>query len=269
MREDHLAKRRPAREHTYMETLFQSEKRHIPPPRAALCKQSVTIRQRCRRLTLAVAGTVLAVTPMACGHQEPQTRAATPVSHARPDPTALSGSGTFTSPDPASKAITYNPALAPVDASILTSVTPGGYGYSRTVATLVVAGLLPNRSYAVHAHTNACGPTGEDAGLHYQNRIDPAAKPPAPSTNPQYANPRNEIWLDIRTDAAGQGTSQTTVPFGFTDRKPGSIVLHEATTTTTAPNQAGQAGARIACVTLSPSATEPPAATAPQGPATG
>ncbi|PZS19209.1 MAG: hypothetical protein DLM60_10655 [Pseudonocardiales bacterium] len=61
------------------------------------------------------------------------------------------------------------------------------------MATLVVAGLLPNRSYAAHAHTNACGPTGEDPGPHYQNRTDPTARTPAPSTNPPYANPRNEI----------------------------------------------------------------------------
>jgi Cu-Zn family superoxide dismutase len=178
---------------------------------------------------------------------------------------ALSGSGIFTSPGPASTTITYNPSLAPVDAAILTSVIPGGQDYSRTVATVVVAGLLPNRSYAVHAHTHACGPTGEDAGPHYQNRLDPAATPHTPSTNPQYANPRNEIWLDIHTNGTGQGTSQTTVPFGFTDRRPGSIVLHEAMTTATTPGHAGQAGARIACVTLSPSVTEPRGSAAPQG----
>jgi Cu-Zn family superoxide dismutase len=189
---------------------------------------------------------------MACGHQQPQTPAQTPASHARPDPTALSGSGTFTAPDPASKAITYNPSLAPPDAAVLASVTPAGYN-PRTVSTLVVAGLLPNRSYAAHAHTNACGRTGEDAGPHYQNHVDPAARPQAASTNPQYVNPRNEIWLDIRTDAAGEGTSQTSVPFGFTDRRPGSIVLHEATATPTAPGQAGETGAPIACVTLVPS----------------
>ena len=220
---------------------------------AALGKRSVTGRQMGRRLTLAVAATVLAFTPMACGHQQSQTPAAKPASHARPDPTALSGSGTFTAPDPASKAITYNPSLAPADSAVLASVTPSGYGYSRTVATLVVAGLQPNRSYAAHAHTNACGRTGEDAGPYYQNRIDPAASSQAASTNSRYANPRNEIWLDIRTDATGQGTSQTAVPFGFTDRRPGSIVLHEATATPTAPGQAGATGAPIACVTLVPS----------------
>lgn len=100
-------------------------------------------------------------------------------------------------------------------------------------------------------HTSPCGPTGEDAGPHYQNRIDPAATPQVPSTNPEYANPRNEIWLGVRTNAAGTGSSGTIVPSVFTGRIPGSIVVHEAMTTETAPGQAGQAGTRIACLTLS------------------
>ncbi|MGH3824586.1 MAG: hypothetical protein ACRDRA_17400 [Pseudonocardiaceae bacterium] len=120
-----------------------------------------------------------------------------------------------------------------------------------TAAELVISGLLPNRGYAVHAHTNACGATGAAAGPHYQNQIDPAATPQAPSTNADYANPRNEIWLDVRTDATGSGTSHTTVPFIFTDRTPGSIVVHDAMVTATHPGHAGQAGARLACLTLS------------------
>jgi Cu-Zn family superoxide dismutase len=193
----------------------------------------------------------MALAPIACAHQGPQTPAATPASHELLNPPALSGSGVLSPPNPAAKAVTYNPALAPVDAAILANLTPAGSDHSSTVATLVVAGLLPNRGYAVHAHTNACGATGEDAGPHYQNRIDPAATPQTPSTNPEYANPRNEIWLDTHTNANGSGTSTTTVPFTFTDRTPGSIVVHEAMTTATAPGQAGEAGARIACLTLS------------------
>lgn len=194
----------------------------------------------------------MALTPVACGHQGPTAPAARPASHApRPNPVAWSGSGTLTTPNPAEQAITYNPALAPVDAAFLASLRPSGYPYRDTVVTFVVAGLLPNRGYAVHVHTKPCGATGEDAGPHYQNRIDPAATPQAPSSNPKYANPHNEIWLDIRTDAAGQGTSHATVPFTFTDRTPGSIVVHEAMTTSTARGQAGQAGTRIACLTLS------------------
>ena len=55
----------------------------------------------------------------------------------------------------------------------------------------------------------------------------------------------------MHTDAAEAGTSRTTVPFTFTDRAPGSIVVHEAMTTETAPGQAGTAGFRLACLTLS------------------
>jgi Cu-Zn family superoxide dismutase len=128
-------------------------------------------------------------------------------------------------------------------------MTPSGH---TTTAELTVSGMLPNRGYAVHAHTNVCGDTGAAAGPHYQNRIDPAATPQKPSSDPEFANPRNEVWLDVRTDATGSGTARTTVPFVFTDRGPGSIVVHEAMETATAPGKAGQAGARIACVTLAP-----------------
>jgi Cu-Zn family superoxide dismutase len=191
-------------------------------------------------------------TPMACADQESKTPAATSAGQERSKPPVLAGSDTLVEPTREAEAVTYNPALAPAGAAILAAVTPAGYGSPRTVATLSVAGLLPNRGYAVHAHTNACGTTGEDTGPHYQNRIDPAATPQAPSTNPEYANPHNEIWLDLRTDADGSASIRTTVPFSFTDRTPGSIVVHEAETTATAPGQAGHAGARIACLTLTP-----------------
>lgn len=239
-----------------MGPIFSSEKCHTASSKVRLCEQSVTVRRRiCRGLNLAVVGTVIAFTSMACADQEPKTPPAapaeTPAGQERLKPPVLSGSDTLAEPNPTAEAVTYNPALAPASAGILTSLMPGGYGAPRTVATLSVAGLLPNRGYAVHAHTKACGTTGEDAGPRYQNRIDPAATPQAPSTNPDYANPRNEIWLDIRTDADGSASSGTTVPFSFTDRTPGSIVVHEAKDTATALGQAGKAGAQIACLTLS------------------
>ncbi|MGH3935728.1 MAG: hypothetical protein ACRDS1_12265, partial [Pseudonocardiaceae bacterium] len=150
----------------------------------------------CRWRSFAVIATVMVLTPMACARQEPNTAAATSTGQESPNPTVLSGSDTLVEPAPGAEAVTYNPALAPVGAAILTSVQSAGYDHSQAVATVSVAGLPPNRGYAVHAHTQACGSTGEDAGPHYQNRIDPAATPESPSTNPEYANPRNEIWLD-------------------------------------------------------------------------
>src|SRR5262249_13063216 len=78
----------------------------------------------------------------------------------------------------------------------------------------------------------------------------PAAKPFVPSSNPEYANPTNEIWLDVRTDATGSGTSHTTVPFTFTDRGPGSIVVHDQQQTTPGTGQANETNDRGACLTL-------------------
>jgi superoxide dismutase, Cu-Zn family len=125
-------------------------------------------------------------------------------------------------------------------------------GDGRTTVSLDVSGMLPNRGYAAHVHAKPCGATGADAGPHYQNRVDPAATPEKPSSDPAYSNPRNEVWLDLRTDANGAGSSEVDVPFTFTDRRPGSVVIHEAEITATAPGQAGMAGGRLACLTIPP-----------------
>ncbi|MEJ2889427.1 superoxide dismutase [Actinomycetospora aeridis] len=143
-------------------------------------------------------------------------------------------------------AVTYDPAAAPVGARVAVHVTPHR---GATTATFRVEGMVPDRGYAVHAHVRPCGPTGADAGPHHQDRIDPAATPQKPSADPAYANPRNEIWLDLRTDATGAGTATTTVPFAFTDRAPESVVIHEKEMTATAHGQAGTAGGRLACLT--------------------
>jgi Cu-Zn family superoxide dismutase len=194
---------------------------------------------------------VAAVMPAACAYKGLSMAAQTAVT--------LHGEGTLAEPNPNANltADTYNSALAPAGARLKVAMTPSN---ETTNAELTVSGLLPNRGYAVHAHTNACGGAPSAGGPHYQNRIDPAATPQAPSTNPEYANPSNEIWLDVRTDAAGSGTSRTTVPFVFTDRGPGSIMVHEAMQTATGPGQAGTAGDRIACLTLTavqPQGTDP------------
>lgn len=197
---------------------------------------------------LLVVGTVMAVAPIAWAYQgiSMPTR---PASFDGLESVYLFGSGTLTTPNPASKAITYNPDLAPIGAAMTARLVPSSDGSTR--AELTVFGLLPNRGYAAHAHTRSCGAAADAAGPRFQNHLDPAATPRAPSTRPRYANPNNEIWLDVRTDATGAGMSTTTVPFVFTDRAPGSIVLHEAMRTLTDPGHAGNAGAPIACLTLS------------------
>ena len=183
----------------------------------------------------------------------PSTPAAPPASAAAPTTSGGGGGagaeaeGVLAPPERATTAFTYNPALAPEGAQVeVESETRG----TSTEIRLDVDGLLPNRGYAAHAHANACGPTGDAAGPHFQNDVDPAAAPGKPSTDPAYANPQNEIWLDLRTDGNGDGESRAEVPFAFSGRAPASVVIHEAEATNTGPGQAGTAGARIACLNV-------------------
>ncbi len=171
---------------------------------------------------------------------------AVPASAATPeDETA---EGTLAAADHGSGALTYNPAVAPTGAHLSVTITED---HGDTIVALDAEGLLPDRGYAAHAHVKPCGPTGADAGPHFQNSPDPAASPDHPSTDPAYANPDNEVWLDLDTDADGDGHAETDVPFTFEEnRSPRSIVIHEAETTDTHAGHAGTAGARAACITL-------------------
>ena len=152
---------------------------------------------------------------------------------------AASGSG----------AVTYNPELAPTGAHLSATFSPDDSGGTRVA--LDVEGLRPSRGYAAHAHVKPCGPTPADAGPHFQDKADPAAGPDKPSTDPAYANPENEVWLDFHTDQDGAGHAETDVPFRFVEnRSPRSIVIHEGGATMTDMGHAGTAGGRAACLTL-------------------
>lgn len=113
----------------------------------------------------------------------------------------------------------------------------------RTIVTLHVKGLRPLARYGAHAHVNACGATGAAAGPHVQFER-------AGLTDPAYANPGNEIWLDLTTDAAGNGHAKAVVDRPFPrDRRPASVIIHERHTSTGA-GVAGVAGQRVACLTV-------------------
>ena len=196
-----------------------------------------------RRSTLVGLGAVLILMPI--GHKYRELR---PVaSDDSLKPVVVFGSGTLTMPNPTSKAITYDPDLAPIGAAMTATIVPTSEG-SR--AQLTVLGLLPDRGYAVYAYDKACGATADAAGERFQDQPDPEATSSAPSTDPRYANPENEIWLDVRTDDAGVGTAATTIPFVLTNHVPGSLVVHAAMHTPRDPTQAGNIGAPIACLTL-------------------
>ncbi|MGP3977001.1 hypothetical protein ACTWQF_23905 [Streptomyces sp. 8N114] len=139
-------------------------------------------------------------------------------------------------------AVTYDQAKVPSGAAIMVARKATEH---RTTVRLQVRGLLPDRSYGAHVHTEPCGARPDDSGPHYQHRKDPVQ----PSTDPRYANPRNEVWLDFTTDHKGRGEAVSRHNWTFREGKAGSVVLHEKHTSTK-PGHAGQAGARLACFSV-------------------
>jgi Cu-Zn family superoxide dismutase len=249
----HLAGCGKVRHYSPMRGHSWSDRHHTAYTCAEQRVQSVTVgRPMGRRLRLATVTAMLGLMPMACAYQGLTMASVTAMT--------LHGDGTLIVPTPESTsgpntgtlAYTYNPALAPAGARLNVVMTPSD---ETTTAELTVSGLVPNRGYAVHANVNACSPNSAAEGPRYQNRVDPTVNPTSisgeTSTNPEYANPRNEVWLDVHTDVTGSGTSRTTVPFVFTDRGPGSIVVEDATDTATGLGKAAKEGARIACLSLS------------------
>jgi superoxide dismutase, Cu-Zn family len=195
-----------------------------------------------RRRALAIVAVVAALVPTACANEGLGVN--------RYAAFSSRGDGNLATSTPSGTvvAVTYNPALAPVGGHMTASLTPSG---DSTVADLTVSGLAPNRGFSVVAHVNTCGGVPGGEGPRFQKRIDPAATPTQPSTNPEYSNPSNEIWLDVHTDSSGAATSHTTVPFVLTDRGPGSIVVHDQQQTTATSGQGlGQTSDRVACLTL-------------------
>jgi Cu-Zn family superoxide dismutase len=121
-------------------------------------------------------------------------------------------------------------------------------GARTTIVRLTVTGLIPNRMYGSHVHYLPCGATPTASGAHYQYVPDPAtgASPTVTSTNPAYANPRNEIWLDFMTDSTGAGQATAIVNWKMpAERKGRSVVVHAMGT-----DPVGAAGARLSCTTL-------------------
>lgn len=162
-----------------------------------------------------------------------------------PDP-APGTAGTFQAWRDGATAITYDTAAVPAGARAKVTIDRTTTGVR---VKLLATGLRPGRVYGAHLHTNRCGRNPADAGPHYQHRLDPAAGPGKPSVDPAYANPRNEIWLDLTANRNGVGRAVSSQTWTFDEsRPPWSLVLH-AEHTHTGPGEAGQAGARLACLT--------------------
>ncbi|GAU71383.1 hypothetical protein SSP35_37_00020 [Streptomyces sp. NBRC 110611] len=141
-----------------------------------------------------------------------------------------------------SSAVTYDMSLVPAGAHITVTELSDA---TVTTVELSVSGLRPHRIYGTHVHTKPCGYRPDNSGPHYQHREDVHQ----PSTDPAFANHKNEVWLDFTTDAKGQGGSASRHEWRFRTGEAQSIVIHERGTAT-GPGKAGTAGARLACFTV-------------------
>ncbi|PBC79815.1 Cu-Zn family superoxide dismutase [Streptomyces sp. TLI_235] len=158
---------------------------------------------------------------------------------------AFAGPGTVVSAD-------FDPATAfvpPVATSHAPDVVPYGSHIRVTEArdaggtTVVVelTGVAPATELAAHVHTGRCAADPAASGPHYQDTSDPVQ----PSTDPAYANDRNEVRLALRTGAHGDAAARTRVGWRFRPGGARSLVLH-----TVHAEGARAAGARVACVNV-------------------
>lgn len=152
----------------------------------------------------------------------------------------------FLPPGESTGAVTYDETAVPegATADVQVRVQDGS-----TFVQFTGTGLEADRDFGAHVHTLPCGENPEDSGPHYQNEVDPEATEDEPSTDPAYANPENEVWLDMTTDSSGNAYVASTVEWEFREGEARSLVLHDEHTATH-EGHAGTAGDRLACVTV-------------------
>ena len=141
---------------------------------------------------------------------------------------AVAGTGTVEGPMTAF-ADPYGDGRANPAAGVSARVHAVATGTDRSVVTLHVDGLVPDRGYGAHVHVGACA---DNKGRgHYMH--DPAAG----------ATADNEVWLDMVANAAGRGHAQALVEWTFRAGEARSVVLHDRVT-----DAAGTAGPKLACL---------------------
>ena len=93
-----------------------------------------------------------------------------------------------------------------------------------------------NRTFGAHAHNKACASDPAASGPHHANPVGDASRPLA----------GREVWLDVRIDALGRGTSIALFDWRIRKGDAGSVVIHAEPTNATT----GVAGPRILCTTV-------------------
>jgi Cu-Zn family superoxide dismutase len=127
-----------------------------------------------------------------------------------------------------------NPAMNIQGSAAATRAGDGGMQ-----VTLNVSGLPAARGFGSHLHKLAC--TEMSAGGHFQH--NPASAADAAVSDPAFANPTNEVWLDFTTDDAGVAIASATVGWIPGDGGASAIIVHDRLT-----GDGGVAGPKLACL---------------------
>jgi Cu-Zn family superoxide dismutase len=109
-------------------------------------------------------------------------------------------------------------------------------GDGATFVTLHVKGVdaPAGQRFGAHVHQLPCGPSGADAGAHYQH------------AGAVGSLEQREVWLDVTVNAAGNGHSSARRPWTLDESSPRSVIIHALPTDA----GTGAAGARLACIDL-------------------
>jgi hypothetical protein len=118
-------------------------------------------------------------------------------------------------------------------------------GSGRSYVFLRVRDLPAGRTFGAHVHKLACADT--KGGTHYQNIPSPTTP-----TDPAYANPTNEVWLDFTTHSedetegfavTGDALKIVRADFRIRSGEAKAILVHTNPTAS-----GGVAGAKLACI---------------------
>lgn len=108
-----------------------------------------------------------------------------------------------------------------------------------TVAIMYVRNMPQSargRTFGAHVHARACAADPAASGGHYLHAAAPASRPLI----------GREVWLDVKIDEIGRGTSVTLFDWTIPKAAAGSVVVHALPTDAVS----GGAGARLLCTNV-------------------
>ncbi len=111
---------------------------------------------------------------------------------------------------------------------------------TKTQFKLKLSGLKPDTQFGSHVHVASCD--DNQAGGHYQHNLRPDA---AAAFDSEFANATNEVWLDFKSDAMGNATSDVTSNWKLVSSRAKAIIIHVMKT-----GDGGVGGSKLACVNL-------------------